>query len=111
MTLNFILILLVVVGLIWANLALLRRGSKPMPRTSASRAQANQPPTGADPKLQAVVSTAVPLAQHAAATTAEERQPKHHQTDVNTETAQSAIGTVSTTSTPESSTSPSDHQT
>lgn len=107
MTLNFILILLVVVGLIWANLALLRRGSNPMPRTAVSRAKAAKTSTAADPKLQAVVSTTVPLAQHAAATTVEDVQQNHDQTGASTETTQS---TASATSTPESSTPQSDHQ-
>jgi hypothetical protein len=110
MTLNFILILLLVVGLIWANLALLRRGSKPMPQTSVSRAKAAKPSTGSDPKLQAVVSSAVPLAQHAAATAVEDQQQNNDQTGASTETTQSSQIAVSATNTPESSTPQSDHQ-
>lgn len=70
---NFVLILLLVIGLVWANVALLRRGSKPMVRTPVSRSKAEKADSSADAKLHAVVSTTPPIAQQAAAALAAEQ--------------------------------------
>lgn len=59
MSLTFILILLLVIGIVFANIALLRHGSKPMPVKSK---QPLTPDTAsASGKTQAATTSAVPL--------------------------------------------------
>ena len=62
MTLNFILVLLLVIGLIVANLALLKYGSKPLPK---KKAQPTSPANNAarTAQSQAAASTALPFSQ------------------------------------------------
>lgn len=59
MSLTFILILLLVIGIVFANIALLRHGSKPMPLKDKKPLT---PDTAAAPgKTQAATTSAVPL--------------------------------------------------
>lgn len=59
MSLTFILILLLVIGIVFANIALLRYGSKPMP---VKDKKPHSPETTAAPgKTQAATTSAVPL--------------------------------------------------
>ena len=60
MSLTFILILLLVIGIVFANIALLRYGSKPMP--VKDKQLVTPPETAAAPgKTQAAATTALPL--------------------------------------------------
>lgn len=62
MTLNFILVLLLVIGLIVANLALLKYGSKPLPKKKAQPASTGNN-AARTAQSQAAVSTALPFSQ------------------------------------------------
>ncbi|OBP15222.1 hypothetical protein A5320_07530 [Rheinheimera sp. SA_1] len=59
MSLTFILILLLVIGIVFANIALLRFGSKPMPVKDKKPHTASD--TAAPGKTQAATTSAMPL--------------------------------------------------
>ena len=68
MSLTFILILLLVIGIVFANIALLRFNSKPMPQKSKSTAMPTD--TSAAPaKTQAAATTALPITTSSTADT------------------------------------------
>lgn len=62
MALNFILVLLLVVGLILANLALLKYGSKPMPKKKTGQGHSDSNPQQ-QAQSQAAVSSALYMTQ------------------------------------------------
>jgi hypothetical protein len=60
MSVTFIVILLLVIGIVFANIALLRHGSKPMPVINKSTTTTDTS-TAAAEKAQAAIVSAVPL--------------------------------------------------
>ncbi|RVU41172.1 DUF2897 family protein [Rheinheimera riviphila] len=80
MSLTFILILLLVIGIVFANIALLRHGSKPMPLKDKKPLTPDT--TAAPGKTQAATTSAVPLtttpSTEANKNTAEQSKPDTH---------------------------------
>jgi hypothetical protein len=72
MTLNFILLLLLVIGLIVANLALLKYGSKPLPKKKAQPVTTDHSAASAA-KSQAAASCALPFSQASTSPTETEK--------------------------------------